>query len=63
MNVGLQPEVVVIDSDSVNLTLLTEFLVDYTPSSLSALSVDEPIGSVDINVVFEINQVSLLCIK
>ena len=57
MTVALQPEVVVIDSDGENLTLVTEFLVDYTASSISALSIDEPIGSVDINVLFEINQV------
>ena len=49
---------VIIDSDSGNLTLVTEFLLDYSPSSIDALSIDEPLGIIDVNVLFEINEVS-----
>ena len=56
--IALQPEVVIIDTDNENLTLITDFLVDYTPSTVSVLSIDQPIGNVNINVLFQTNQVS-----
>ncbi len=55
---SLQPQVVIIDSDNDNLTLATDFLLDYAPSSVDALTMDGPLGNIDINVLFEINQVS-----
>ena len=58
VTVSLQPEVVIIDSDSENMTLTTDYLLDYAPSSVEALSVNGPLGNISINVLFEINTVS-----
>ena len=54
----LQPDVVIIDSDSKNLTLATNFILDYIPSSIEAFSMDGPLGTIEINVLFKINGVS-----
>ena len=54
---SLEPEVVIIDSEDENSTLATEFLLEYTTTSTSVLSMDEPIGNIYLNVLLENGQV------
>ena len=58
ITVSLQPQVLIIDSDSANQTLASEFLLDYSPSSVDALSTDSPLGNIAVDVLFETNGVS-----
>ena len=54
----IRPEVVIIEGRGENSTLTTEFVVEYTATSGSALnSTADAIGNVNIDVLFEVNTV------
>ena len=56
--VTLQPEVVIIDSEGEDSTLLTHFLVEYAVSNKDAINASGSLlGTVEINVLFESNRV------